>query len=99
MEERHANQRFIERENFCIVAYTNYFRDLETKKFIGGGAKSIIERSKISHTKLDKLLHEYDQKMTNGTVFQNLTPNSHAICEPDSGLTDIIRQNDLIYII
>jgi len=88
--ERRKRKRLTLQDKWSIVAYSNYFRNAETKRFDYGGQSQVLTTFNITKSSLTRILHEYDSQ---AEVTKDLTPSDRKNCGPDSMLTEEVKAN------
>ena len=89
-DERRKRKKISLQEKWSIVAYSNYFRSAETKKFDYGAKRGVLTRFNIHERTLDRILDDYDSQ---GEIIKDLTPSDRKNCGMDSMLTEEVKTN------
>jgi hypothetical protein len=87
---RRKRKRLSEKEKLHVVAFANFHRDPESKKFRYGGNKLVRDRFGLGESSVTQILKDYDSQEA---IYPTMAPKSRKECGMDSSLTEEVKSN------
>ena len=86
-------QKLSEAQKWSVVAYSNFFRDVDTKRFDYRTQSGVLDMFNISKKTLQYTLREYDEKFAESPFSIDLAPQYIGHVGVASSLTDEVTEN------